>query len=103
MKKQKPRNALIPVLVVIVLMLLSACRTIPPEPIPPEPIPPQTISLDWPSIESAQGHAELSDDEESVIVDFDYWMATRKYIVGVRAVRKILEATIGGPIEIVED
>lgn len=73
---------------------MISCRTA------PEALPALEITIDWPEFPEPRGIVEMSEDSV-VSMSLDFWTQIAEYVIDVRAVRGILEATIGGPIEIV--
>lgn len=95
MRQQRKRKSYTLVVIVIVLMLLStSCRTA------PEALPALEITIDWPDFPDPRGIVALSPDETIVVMPLDFWTSVAEYVLDVRAVRAILEATMGGPITI---
>ena len=75
------------------MLLMTSCLT-PPAPVAPE------ITIDWPEFPGPHGIVSMSEDSV-VSMPLDFWTLITEYVLDVRAVRAILEATMGGPIEIV--
>ena len=96
MRQQRRRKSCtLAAIVIVSMILLISCRT------PPEAIPALEITIDWPEFPDPRGIVALSPDESRVAMSIDYWILIAEYVLDVRAVRAIREATVGGPIEIV--